>query len=76
MGWLALLRALLGLSRSLATYLERKQLLDAGKALAVIEGLNNAEDAIKQARDARDTAVSKYDSVNGLPDDKDPNLRD
>jgi hypothetical protein len=76
MNWLAMLRALLGLTSSLTTYLQNKQLLAAGEAHAIAEGLRNAQDAITEARKARRAAVSDFDRRHGVPDDNDPNLRD
>ena len=76
MNWLAILRALLGLSSSLATYLQEKQLLDAGEAKAISESLKNAQEATNKARKARNAAISKFDDTDGLPDNDDPNLRD
>jgi len=76
MNWLALLKGLLALSNSLTEYLRNKQLLEAGEAQAISEGLQNAQDAIQKAREARNTAVREFDKRDGVPDDEDPNLRD
>lgn len=76
MNWLAMLRALLGLASSLTTYLQNKQLLEAGEAQAIAEGLKNAQAAITKARKARRDAVADFDKRDGVPDDNDPNLRD
>lgn len=76
MNWLALLKVLLGLANSLTAYLNNKQLIDAGEAQAISEGLQNAQDAVQKAREARRTAVREFDKRDGVPDDEDPNLRD
>ena len=76
MNWLAILRALLGLAGTLSNYLREKQLLDAGEARAIAEGLKNAQEATTKAREARRNAVRKFDDSDGVPDESDPNLRD
>lgn len=76
MNWLALLRALLGLANSLTAYLHDRQLIEAGEAQAIYEGLRNAQEAINKARRARTAAVREFDKRDGMPDDEDPNLRD
>lgn len=76
MGWLTLLQALLSVARVVADYLRDKQLIDAGEAKAIAEGLKGSLDAIERANKARSKAISRFDAANGVPDDKDPNLRD
>lgn len=76
MNWLAILRALLGLASSITSYLQERQLIEAGEARAIAEGLKNAQDAITKANQARRTAERKFDESGGVPDDSDPNLRD
>ena len=76
MSLLALLQAVLGLAGSLTAYLKDKQLLDAGEALAISKGLQDAQTSILKAKQARITANSKFDKSDGVPDDTDPNLRD
>lgn len=76
MGWLSVLRALLSIAGSLTQYLHDKQMLDAGAATAIANGLKESQDAIEQARKARDDATRKFDERGGVPDDNDPNLRD
>lgn len=76
MNWLALLRVILGLASSLTDYLRDKQLIEAGEAKAISEGLKNAQNAITKARKARYNANRAFDERDGVPDDKDPNLRD
>lgn len=76
MSWLALLKGLLGLGFSLIGYLQNRQLIEAGEARAIAEGLQNAQDAINKARKARRAVVSEFDERDGVPDEDDPNLRD
>ena len=76
MSWVAILRALLSLSSSVAAYVQEKQLLEAGEAKAIAEGLRNAQIAINKARKARDAANTDFDKRDGVPDESDPNLRD
>lgn len=76
MNWLAILRSLLGLCFSLTEYMKNKQLLEAGEARAIAEGLRNANDIIIKVRKARSDAELDFDKRNGVPDDSDPNLRD
>lgn len=76
MNGLAILRAVLGLASLLTTYLQNKQLIKAGEAKAIAEGLKNAQEATEKARRARNAALRKFDESNGVPDDSDPNLRD
>lgn len=74
MSWLALLKAVLGFARALTTYLDRKQLMDAGEAKAIARQLESSLNALDRARKARANAVADYDA-NGVRDE-DPNLRD
>lgn len=76
MNWLAILRALLGFASTLTEYLRNRELLEAGEAKAIAEGLSNANEAIERARRARRNAVRDFDKRDGVPDDEDPNLRD
>lgn len=76
MNGLAVLRALLSLASSLTTYLQNKQILEAGEAKAVSEGLKNAQNAITKAHKTRYNANRAFDERDGVPDDQDPNLRD
>lgn len=74
MSWLALLKAVLGFARALTTYMNNKQLMDAGEAKAIARQLDSSLNALQRAKDARKRAVAEYDT-NGVRDD-DPNLRD
>ena len=76
MGWLGLLKTLLGLASAVADYMNKKQLLDAGEAKAISEGLTKANEIVKNANKARLSASRSFDDRNGLPDEQDPNLRD
>jgi len=76
MGWLALLKAVLGLAQSLTGYLRDKQLIDAGEAKAIATQLEGSLHALERANEARSNAVRRFDDDNGVPDDTDTNLRD
>lgn len=76
MFWLVFMRKLVEFALSLTGYLDRKQLIDAGEAQAISEGLQSAQRAITKARRARLAAIDDFDKRNGVPDDDDPNLRD
>lgn len=74
--WVGLLRVMINLATSLASYVESKQLLDAGEARGILKGLTYAKNKLDKANRARDAAVNEFDKRDGLPDDDDPNLRD
>lgn len=76
MVWLSLLRAILGLATGLTGYLRDKRLIEAGEAKLINRQLNGALDAIRRSNEARSRAASEFDRTDGVPDDKDPNLRD
>ena len=73
---LPLFAALLDFLSGFGQYLANKSLLNAGEAQAVLKGLQDATEAIKNARRARAGALSEFDSLDGVPDEDDPNLRD
>ena len=66
---LAILKILLELASLTAKYLHDKRLMDAGKAQAIIESLEHANNQIRAANDARN-------HVDSLPMSKDENNRD
>lgn len=72
----SLLKLVLSLASSFAEYMRDRQLLKAGEAQAIKEGLESAIITIEKARNARRNAVRKFRESNGMPDDTDPNLRD
>lgn len=61
----SLIKAILSLASSLAQYAHDKQLMDAGEAKAIIEGLKDVQNKMAIARNA----VANVDS---LPVDDDP----
>tara|TARA_R100000152_G_C6782307_1_gene219775 strand:- start:18167 stop:18385 length:219 start_codon:yes stop_codon:yes gene_type:complete len=69
-----LVNLLLGLAASLVSYLDKRQLLEAGEAIAIKEGIQHAQDQVEKAKQARADAVRRYDE-HGMSDD-DPNRRD
>jgi hypothetical protein len=64
-----LIKLFLSLASSIAQYAHDKQLMDAGAAKSVLEGIQNANDAIARASVARANADK-------LPVNEDPNNRD
>ena len=76
MNWVGFLKAVLGFASALTEYLRNRELLEAGEAQAIAEGLKNANEAIEKARRARRNAVRDFDKRDGGPDGNDPNLRD
>ncbi|QJI53343.1 hypothetical protein vBAcoSR7M_21 [Alteromonas phage vB_AcoS-R7M] len=76
MVWLKFFKLLLQLSFNISKYLETKQLLNAGEAIAIRKGLEDAIAKSNKAMRARNAAGAKFDSANGVPDNNDPNLRD
>ena len=65
MNYLAILKGLIAIVNSFATYLNNKQLIDAGIAQATLKGLNDVINKINMANDAiRD--------VDSLPIEQDP----
>lgn len=76
MNSMAILKILLSLASSVAQYMQNKQLLEAGKAQAILQGIKDAREITKTANAARSDAVAKFDERAGLPDESDPNLRD
>lgn len=61
----SIIKAILSLASTLAQYAHDKQLMDAGEAKAIIEGLKDVQTKMAIARDA----VANVDS---LPIDSDP----
>ena len=76
MTWLAFLNFLLSLANAVAKYVGDKQLMDAGSAATIARNLNASLSILDRAKKARDRAVADFDKSGGMPDDKDPNLRD
>lgn len=64
-----LIKFLLALVSSIAKYAADKQLMDAGAAQSILKGINDANDAINRANDARL-------HVDELPISKDSSNRD
>jgi alpha-glucuronidase len=76
MTYIALLNLLLSLASSVAKYVSDKQLMEAGSAQEISRNLEASLNVMEKARKARDSAVADFDKRGGVPDDKDPNLRD
>jgi hypothetical protein len=62
-----LLKALLTLASSLASYMHDKKLMDAGAAQAILKGVNDANEAIATANAAR--------NAHSVPESTDPDNR-
>ena len=76
MSWLALVNGLLSLANTIAGYLDKQQLLEAGKALANAPNLQKALDKNRAANDARGVVERRRAAdPNWLPDN-DPNRID
>ena len=71
-----LIKLILELAGYMTEYASNKQMIDAGKAMAVSEGLKHAVTAINRADRIRDDYDSSFDSSGGVLDESDPNLRD
>lgn len=57
-------------------YLETKQLLDAGEAKEIARNLNASLEITSKGKRFRDAALDEFDKRGGVPDERDPNLRD
>lgn len=53
MSWVSLLTAILAIARALTSWLQERQLLDAGAAQATLKGIQDADAAIAKASRAR-----------------------
>ena len=65
----SILKLLLSIVGSLAKMAQEKQLLDAGAAKVILQGVKDADDAINRAKHARG-------NVDSVPIDADPFNRD
>lgn len=66
---ISIIKLMLTLVSTLAQYAQNKQLMDAGAAEAVLQGIQDANTAIDKAKSARANA-------NSLPVSSDPQNRD
>lgn len=64
----SIIKLLLTLASSITQYAHDKKLIDAGAAQAILKGINDAEDTIKRANNARANA-------NSVPVESDPDDR-
>ena len=69
MNLVAIIKLLLSFASTIANYIHDKQLLEAGEAKAILESINNANETIARANNARANA-------NELPVSKDIFNRD
>jgi hypothetical protein len=75
----ALLTALLQIAGVILSYLQQKQLIDAGKAKQIKENLDGSLVLLGKANKARSDATADFDKSHGLPNDQqkpDPYRRD
>lgn len=72
----AITRFLLSIVATLAAYMKDRQLISAGEAQELARNLEASNAILDKARRARDAATADFDKRDGVPDDKDPNLRD
>jgi hypothetical protein len=71
MKWLTLITLALKAVTSLIAFLRERELIEAGEAKAIAEGLEISNDRIAKARRARQLAAN-----GGADNDNDPYLRD
>ena len=64
---LKIVEKLLKVANKIAKYIERKQLIDAGKAIQQKENVREAKDAVSKAIDIRRNTRRKFKS-DGMPD--------
>lgn len=76
MTWLGFLTLVLQLANGIVGMMERRSLMKAGEAEGLRKSLEASLAQVKRAKDAKDSAIGKFDKSGGVPDDKDPNLRD
>lgn len=66
---ISILAAILKMGEKLASWAERKQIIDLGRAMQIKDNLQEAQDEIRRANNARRGARSDFDERGGLPDD-------
>ena len=76
LGGLKTFKLALQLLSSIAGYFRDKKIMEAGAANLVIESLERASNETTKAINAGSNAGKRFDDNGGLPDNKDPNLRD
>lgn len=74
--WLQLLIATLQIAGGILGYLKDRQQIEAGKAEQIKENLDASKAILGTLNKARSDAVAKSDASGGVPDPKDPYLRD
>lgn len=76
MTWFAVARVLVGILANIIAHMREKKLIDLGAAQEIAKQLEASNAILDKARRARDDATADFDKRGGVPDDKDPNLRD
>lgn len=76
MTWLSIITVLLRLVNGIVSYMQQRQLIEAGKAEQIKDNVNATLSLVNKADAAAAAATDAFDKRGSLPDDKDPNLRD
>jgi hypothetical protein len=58
--WLTVLTSILAIAKSLASFLQERQIIDAATAQATLQGLQDATAAIQRANAARDLVRANH----------------
>ncbi|MFW5908835.1 MAG: hypothetical protein ACOCR8_04265 [Desulfosalsimonas sp.] len=66
---ITILVTIVKIGEKITSWLDRKQMIDAGKAIQIKNNLQEAQNEIRRANDARRDARSKFNDRGGLPDD-------
>ncbi len=70
LSWITVLKLLLSLAGTVATYLHNAKLMEAGQAKSILAGIHHAQRQTKIAADARANVKHDADSVSNDPDDR------
>jgi len=76
LGGLKTFKLALQLLSSIAGYMRDKRMMEAGAAKIIIDSLERASDETDKAIKSGVVAGKRFDDLDGLPDNQDPNLRD
>ena len=69
--WMNILKAALSIADAIASYMERKQLLDAGAAIAIKDNLHDTLEKVRKADAARRAVQHDADSVHNDKNNRD-----
>lgn len=76
MKWLSIIFMVLKLASGLLDLARRRSEINELEADALERKLESSRDLVTKMRAARDAAVADFDKRGGVPDEKDPFLRD